>query len=341
MKKIRVLVVDDSLLFRKTIVDGISKHPQIEVVAMASNPYEARDCIIQYKPDVMTLDVEMPRMDGISFLSKLMPQYPMPVIMVSAVDDRVFEAMENGAVDFVVKSKLASNDHLNTFIRELSDKIVVASKANIVRKELPEPTHTLSHKSRKNGTIKLIALGASTGGIEATEKILTKLPITIPPMIIVQHMPAEFTRMYAERLNRICAPTIKEAENGDKLESGTIYIAKGGFHMKLVRSNDLYFLKLFQGDKVNGHIPSVDVTFQSVANYFNSDCISIILTGMGLDGAKGIRLLHNQGSPTIGQDEASSVVYGMPKAAFDYGAVDYQLSIHDIAGKIIHLLNRQ
>lgn len=339
MKKIKVLVVDDSVLFRRTIVDGISKNPNIEVVAVASDPYEARDCIIKHKPDVMTLDVEMPRMDGISFLAKLMPQYPMPVIMVSSVDNRVFEAMEHGAVDFIVKTNIASNNHLETFILDLTEKIIIASKANIQKKELKTITSAQqSISSNRSSKIKLIVLGASTGGIEATERIVTKLPQNIPPMLITQHMPAEFTRMYAERLNKICKPTIKEAESGDILTPGTIYIAKGGLHMKLLKNNEATRLKLFSGEKLNGHIPSIDVTFHSASKYYSTNCLGIILTGMGNDGAKGLKILHDLGAKTITQDQATSVVYGMPKVAYELGASDNVLAIDSIAEHILKLL---
>jgi len=336
MKIIKVLVVDDSLLYRKTIVDGISQHPNIEVVAVASNPYEARDCIIKHNPDVMTLDVEMPRMDGISFLAKLMPQYPMPVIMVSSVDNRVFEAMEYGAVDFVVKTNIASNKHLHSFIADLTEKIIIASESNITKKVLktPAPTSNPTSSQRIDKT-KLIVLGASTGGIGATETILTRLPNSIPPMLIIQHMPPEFTKMYADRLNKICKPRIKEAENGDVLETGTIYIAKGGFHMKILKHNESYILNLFEGEKLNGHIPSIDVTFHSVSKYFSKSCLAVILTGMGHDGAKGIRRLHDLGAYTIGQNKATSVVYGMPKVANDLGAIDIQSPIDSISDHIL------
>lgn len=348
-EKIRVLVVDDSILFRRTIVEGISKHPNIEVVAMAADPYEARDCIIKFKPDVMTLDVEMPKMNGIDFLKKLMPQYPMPVIMVSAVDNKVFEALKYGALDFVVKSNIASNNALESFIQELSEKILIASKATIKKQIIhtePLPSKTdkmpLSESPNKpfNKSIDLITIGASTGGTDATEKIISKLPAGLPPILIVQHMPPVFTNMYAERLNKLSAVEVREAKTGDILQKGYAYIAPGGLHMKLQKSSEGYMLRCFEGEKTNGHMPSVDVLFHSVSEFFSTNVVSVLLTGMGNDGAQGLLKLHRNGAKTIGQDEKTSVVYGMPKIAYELGAVDVQLPLPEIASQIIQFCQR-
>jgi len=351
MNKIKVLVVDDSLLFRRTIVEGISTDPMIEVIAMAADPYEARDQIVRYKPDVMTLDIEMPRMNGIEFLKRLMPQYPLPTIMVSAVDSKVFEALAYGAVDFVVKSNIASTTSLDEFMKELIAKIKVASTATVSKKVLPAhqpihkniaeitiPVNTATISSKKN-LIDIIVLGASTGGTEATEKVTSKLPSSLPPLLIVQHMPPLFTKMYAERLSRSSSLIIKEAETGDILQSGYGYVAPGDQHIKLIKTDNHYMIKCFQGPKVNGHMPSVDVLFESVASYFGSNAIAVILTGMGNDGAAGMNQLHDQGAYTIAQDEHTCVVYGMPKQAVLLGGVDKQSPIDDVAYQIIRHCN--
>lgn len=340
MNKIKVLVVDDSMLFRRTIVDGISIDPDIEVVAMAADPYEARDQIIKYRPDVMTLDVEMPKMNGIEFLKRLMPQYPLATVMVSAVDNKVFEALQVGAVDFVVKSNIASSHALEAFISELIEKIKIASTASLNTKNFATTNKTPlkqadtkspeANESQKKSTIDIIALGASTGGTEATEQVIKQLPGNLPPLLIVQHMPPVFTKMYAERLSRNSNLTIKEAETGDILKSGFAYVAPGDHHIKLLKHEDQYMIKCFQGPKVNGHMPSVDVMFKSVADYYSDNVLAVILTGMGNDGAKGMRLLHDQGAYTIAQDESTSVVYGMPRQAYELGGVDRRLPIQEI-----------
>lgn len=344
METIKVLVVDDSLLFRRTIIDGISKDPRIEVVAMAADPYEARDQIIKHRPDVMTLDVEMPKMNGIEFLKRLMPQYPLPTVMVSAVDDKVFEALQVGAVDFVVKSNIASSQALGAFIEELIEKIKIASTATLKSKNLQgtdkikskETSATTKLQDQPSKTkVDIIALGASTGGTEATEQVIKQLPGNLPPLLIVQHMPPVFTKMYAERLSRDSNLTIKEAETGDILQYGHGYVAPGDMHIKLMEHDDQYMIKCFKGSKVNGHMPSVDVMYNSVAEYFTNNALAVILTGMGNDGAKGMRLLHDQGAYTIAQDEATSVVYGMPKQAYELGGVDRRLPIQEIGYHIV------
>lgn len=338
-KKIKVLVVDDSILFRRTIIEGISKDPMIEVIAMAADPYEARDQIIAHKPDVMTLDVEMPKMDGIEFLKRLMPQYPIPTIMVSAVDDKVFEALKYGALDFVVKSNLASNQALSSFINSLTEKIKSASLVDMKSKYSANKSVVSStiQPSSNSSNIDIIALGASTGGPEATEKVLSTLPVNLPPIVIVQHMPPVFTTMYAKRLNENCLITVKEAETGDILKSGHAYIAKGSDHLKLIKTDRGMMVKCFQGNKVNGHMPSVDVLFASVTKYYNNNALGVILTGMGNDGAKGLLAMKKLGAPTIGQDERTSIVYGMPKAAYELGAVQFQTPIHHIGKQIISI----
>ncbi len=331
-RTIRVLIVDDSRLFREFLISGLSEEPSIEIVGWASDPYMARDKIIELRPDVMTLDVEMPRMDGIEFLKKLMPQHPMPVVVVSSIDTRVFEALHAGAVDYVTKPAGKTPQNMTMMIKELAVKIKIASTAN------------LSHLKRKYGrdeavvsqrhervTKSIIAIGASTGGTEATHSILKDLTPNMPPIVIVQHMPPVFTKLYADRMNSTCMLNIKEAENGEELRSNYVYVAPGDMHMKIVRRAQGTFIKLFQSEKVNGHCPSVDVLFDSIAEFYGKDAVSIILTGMGNDGAKGMLRLKEKGCKTIGQNEESCIVYGMPKVAYDIGAVDEQLPLKDIS----------
>lgn len=329
---IRVLIVDDSKLFREFLIGGLSEDPSIEIVGWASDPYMARDKIIELRPDVMTLDVEMPRMDGIEFLKKLMPQHPMPVVVVSSIDSRVFEALHAGAIDYVTKPAGKTPQNMNMMIKELAVKIKIASTAN------------LSHLKRKFGrdeaivstrheriTKSIIAIGASTGGTEATHSILRELVPNMPPIVIVQHMPPVFTKLYADRMNATCTLNIKEAEHGDELKANYVYVAPGDMHMKIVRNNQGSFIRLFQAERVNGHCPSVDVLFDSVAEFYGKDAVSVILTGMGNDGAKGMLRLREKGCRTIGQNEESCIVYGMPKVAYDIGAVEEQLPLKDIS----------
>jgi two-component system chemotaxis response regulator CheB len=341
MRQIRVLVVEDSLLFRELLVTNLNQDPQITVVATANNPFEARDAIIAYKPDVMTLDIELPCMNGIEFLRKLMPQYPMPVIMISSLSDRVFDAMAAGAVDFVDKTSLGTKLQTEKFIRkELTDKIKVAAVANlnnIRKKDLSE--NVMSKCRYKPGTI--IAIGASTGGTEAIVDVVRNFGMDMPGVVIVQHMPAGFTKLYAERLNTKCQMAVKEAEHGDIVRAGNIYLAPGGEqHMQIVRVGDNYQISLKTSPKVNGHCPSVDVLFESVAKAAKESAIGILLTGMGGDGAKGLLHMKEAGAHTIGQDASTCVVYGMPRVAYEIGAVEYQEKLADISRRTYQLLNR-
>lgn len=338
---IKVLVVDDSLLFRETFARKLSEDPGIEVVAKAGDVYEARDMIIKHRPDVMTLDVEMPKMNGIEFLKRLMPQYPLPTIVVSAVNDKVFDALNAGAVEFVTKP--GSHSNIDVFIKELIVKIKIASTAKVgyhkraVRKANPVPKKTPSAEC--DLCDKIIAIGASTGGTNALFDILKGLPSEhMPGIVVVQHMPPVFTKLYAERLNKNCSLEIKEAEHGDEISPGRVLIAPGGFHMRVVKRGKRFYIETEKGtesNKVSGHCPSVDVLFHSVAKHIGSKALGVILTGMGKDGADGLLAMKNQGARTIGQDEESSVVYGMPKVAFDIGAVDQQMPLQQISGGIM------
>lgn len=342
MRQIRVLVVEDSMVFRELLVKNLEKDPAIKVVATATDPFEARDKIIEYRPDVMTLDVELPKMNGIEFLRKLMPQYPLPVIVISSLSDKVFDALSAGAVDFVAKPSMADRTALEKFLsNELPVKVKVASTARISNIKKKTDVKLESSKDFKLKKDLLIAIGASTGGTEATATILREMNADIPGMVITQHMPPGFTTMYAKRLDDQCKFHVKEAENGDIIKPGHAYLAPGGDrHMKVQRVGDLLKIKLEEGPKVNGHCPSVDVLFESVAKACGDRALGIILTGMGGDGAKGLKSMRDAGARTIGQDESTCVVYGMPKVAYDLGAVEYQEKITDIAGKAYYVLNR-
>ena len=341
MRSIKVLIVDDSLVFRELLVQNLSRDPAITVVATAKDPYEARDAIIRHKPDVMTLDVELPRMSGIEFLRKLMPQYPLPVVVISALSDRVFDAMNAGAVDFVGKPTVTNRTQLEEFIRnELLVKIKIASTAKIgnIKKKIQGQNYNGPQVFKNN---LLVAIGASTGGTEAIFEVVKGFGPDIPGVVIVQHMPPGFTGMYAKRLNDQCRVRVKEAQTGDRVLPGHVLIAPGGDqHMRLVKVNGAYQVECRSGPRVNGHCPSVDVLFESVAKTAKKDAVGIILTGMGGDGAKGLLAMRSAGAKTIGQDESSCVVYGMPKVAYDIGAVEQQVKLADTAARTYMLLNK-
>jgi len=337
-KKIRVLVVDDSIVFREVIGRGISSDPLIEVVAAAGDPFEARDKILKFHPDVITCDVEMPKMNGIEFVRRLLPQYSVSVIMVSSVSEAVFDAMNAGTVDFVVKPDVQSPKGVEAFIRELVIKIKTASVAKVKpKKSETEANRFIGNVDYNSNNI--IAIGASTGGTEAVFNILKYLPPTVPGIVIVQHIPPVFSRMFAERLDNQTRLKVKEARTGDYVEQGKVIIAPGDQHMKVKKFGDRYKVECFQGDKVNGHCPSVDILFESVAKEAGSHAIGIILTGMGYDGAKGLLAMRRKGARTIGQDEQSSVVYGMPKVAYDLGAVEIQTSLGNIPQMLSTMLS--
>ena len=341
MRKIRVLIVEDSLLFRELLVQSLNADPGIEVVATARDPFEARDKIIEYKPDVMTLDVELPRMSGIEFLQKLMPQYPLPVVVISSLSEKVFDAMNAGAVDFVAKPANATKEQLQTFMKnELAVKIKVASIAKVGswKKTVIQASGEHLNGERKD---LIVAIGASTGGTEAISTVLKEFDYDIPGVVIVQHMPAKFTEMYADRLNEKCRVQVKEAKNGDPVLPGQVLIAPGGdAHMSVVKKGDGYYVVIKEAEKVNGHRPSVDVLFESVAKVAGKKAVGIILTGMGGDGAKGLKAMRDAGAKTIGQDESTCIVYGMPKVAYDIEAVEFQEKLPDIAKRAYTLLGK-
>ncbi len=338
MRKIKVLVVDDSLLFRNLLVESLRMDPSIEVVAQAGDAYAARDAILQYRPDVMTLDVEMPRMGGIEFLRRLLPQYPLPVVVISALSEKVFDAMEAGAVDFVCKPNSIERDKVSAFLRkELGTKIKIASTVKVGRMKCAE-SFPVNHASTAWNNNMIVAIGASTGGTEAIFEVVRQFRRDIPGVVIVQHMPPGFTQMYANRLNNQCQVAVKEAVTGDRVLPGQVLIAPGDKQMRLLKVNGVYQVECRPGEKVSGHCPSVDVLFSSVAKSAGKDAVGVILTGMGGDGAKGMLEMRKAGAVTIGQNEASCVVYGMPKVAYDIGAVQYQAELSQIANKVYSVL---
>lgn len=351
-KKIKVLITDDSLFFRNILKQELSKDPHIEIIGMAVDPIDAEDKILQLKPDIVTLDVEMPRMDGITFLKKLMKENPTKVVLVSSLNISVFDALDAGAVDFVKKPDMGAQSEINTFFLELRSKIKIAHIAKL-RSKIEENTNTASELSiekpsvisninlRSSITKQIIAIGASTGGTEATLEILKKLPKEVPGILITQHMPAGFTKMYADRLNKLCQMEVREAVHGDRLTPGLALLAPGDKQMRLAKDAKGYFVRCTEEEKVSGHCPSVDVLFESVSKTAGSNAIGVILTGMGKDGAEGLLMMKTEGAYTIGQDQASCVVYGMPKAAYDIGAVQIQSPVSEIANILIKNLNKR
>jgi len=348
MKKIRLLIVDDSAVFRGIIERGVSADPDIETVAIATDPYEARDKIIEFSPDVVVYDVVMPKMNGIEFIRRLLPQYPIRVIVMGSVSDAALDAMNAGAVDFVAKPNISIGRTKDIFLQDLISKIKIAASANInivnshsdsARDSVLHSVRNQSAASNQNKTSsyskKIIAIGASTGGTEAIFNILNKLPPDLPGIVIVQHIPPEFSRMFAERMNKSTLFSVRVAKTGDFVESGHVLIAPGDMHMRVKRLGSKLRVETFTSDKVNGHCPSADVLFESVAAACGEDAVGVILTGMGDDGARGLLSMKKAGAPTIGQDEKTSVVYGMPKVAYEIGAVEKQYPLHKIPKAII------
>lgn len=336
-RKIKVMVVDDSVFFNKILTDGISSDPEIEVIETAFDAYEADRKLGTCKPDVITLDIEMPGLNGLEFLKRLMVKRPIPVIVVSSANQYVFEALNAGAIEFIDKPKSMIVGDVDLFSQELIAKIKIASKAKIALEgyDMKKNYFDATPKYTKDT---IIAIGASTGGTDATYKILTTLPADMPPIIIAQHMPASFTKMYAERLNRFSRLEVIEAYDGAIATAGKVLIAPGDFHMKLVKSGSNYVISCNKDDKVNGHRPSVDVLFESVSIAAGRYAYGVILTGMGGDGAKGLLKMRQAGARTIGQDEATSVVYGMPRVAYDIGAVEKQVAIDKVVATLIDYL---
>ena len=392
MRRIKLLVVDDSILFREVLARYINQDDMIEVVGKAGDAYSARDMILQYEPDVMTLDLEMPRMDGIAFLKKLLPQYYISTIAVSSSEERKAACIEAGAVEFLAKPHTRTTGEMATFAAELcrairraykhanpnavissepsfaantppkSSSSVITNAANTVqfarkakeqvsqtktyfstnvRKEVKEDP-ALSNNYVKHSRLKksdaIIALGASTGGTEALEQVIRLFPEDTPPVIVVQHMPAGFTKLYADRLNHSCKMEVKEAVDGERLRRGLVIVGAGEHHLRLCKDRQGYYISSKPGEKVSGHCPSVDVMFSSVAEVAGPLSIGAILTGMGKDGAEGLLKMRQAGAFTIGQDKETCVVYGMPMEAYNIGAVEVQAPLYKISDLILNNL---
>lgn len=338
-RKIKVLIVDDSALTRLLYTELLNSDPAIEVVGEASDPYEAREKIKELSPDVLTLDIKMPKMDGLSFLEKIMELRPMPVIMVSALTQKgateTIKCLELGAVDYVSKPLVKqSEEGLMDLRNKLVSKVKIASVAQVRNPGTGKPALLKAPPISLN-TDKVVAIGASTGGVEALGRVLCRLPKNFPPILIVQHMPKFFTGSFAKRLNSFCEIMVHEAEDGMRITSGNAYIAPGGQHLQIASDRQGYVCRVIDGEKVSGHAPSVDVLFESVANVVGSKAVGALLTGMGKDGAQGMLKLKKYGAKTIAQDEESCVVYGMPRAAMELKAVDVEAPLDFIAEEIL------
>lgn len=355
MAKTRVIVVDDSALVRSMLTEIINRQHDMECIGAAADPLVAREMIRNLNPDVITLDVEMPRMDGIDFLSKLMRLRPMPVVMVSTLTERgadvTLKALELGAIDFVAKPKIGVADGLKLLADDITDKIRIASKARIHRlptpaaatpaggaaasTAAPRPAPVASPSLGRLSTEKIIFIGASTGGTEATKEVLITLPADAPAVVITQHMPPGFTRNYANRLDGLCKISVKEATDGERILPGHAYIAPGGMHLSVERSGANYIARVQDGDPVNRHKPSVEVLFKSAARTVGPNAIGVMLTGMGADGAKAMREMRDAGAYCVAQDEASCVVFGMPREAIAAGAVNEVLPLNKITAHVL------
>ncbi len=344
VQDIKVLVVDDSAVVRKVFSEQLSKQKGIVVIGTAPDPYVAREKIVMLSPDVITLDIEMPRMDGITFLKKLMQYYPLPVIIVSSLTTKgsklALEALSLGALEIISKPSAAYS--VGDMSIQLAEKIRAVSRVKMIPKPMPQNTNralaAIESKALSETTNKIIAIGASTGGTEAIRKVLTRLPRNTPGIVVVQHMPAQFTNSFAERLNELCQMSVKEAKNGDTVLNGQVLIAPGNYHMLFKRSGARYYVEVKTGPLVHYQRPAVDVLFKSVARYAGANALGIILTGMGKDGAIGMLDMKKAGAINIAQDEKSCVVFGMPKEAINLGAVDYVQDINSIANKTISIL---
>jgi two-component system chemotaxis response regulator CheB len=355
MNKIRVLIIDDSVLIRKILTEILNSSPEIEVVGAAADPLIARDMIKQLHPDVLTLDIEMPHMDGITFLRNLMRLRPTPVVMISTLTEKgaevTLEALTLGAVDFIAKPKVDVANTLNNYADDIINKVKIAARANVSNSshraiKAKEPDKTISevnvnsHFERKRvvASNKIIALGASTGGTEAIKAVVKSLPAETPAIVITQHLPAAFSESFVRHIDLITAMTACIPKDGQSVETGHIYLAPGDKHMMIKKEGNGYIIKLHDGEPVNRHKPAVDVMFSSVANSAGANAIAVLLTGMGADGAVGMKEMHDAGAKTVIQDESSSVVWGMPGAAFKLGCTDFVVPLQDVANKILSLV---
>jgi two-component system, chemotaxis family, protein-glutamate methylesterase/glutaminase len=340
MKKIKVLVVDDSAFIRQMLTQLLKSDAAIDVVGAAPNPLRAREMIKELNPDVLTLDVEMPEMDGLAFLEKLMRLRPMPVVMVSSLTEKgaeiTLQALELGAVDFIAKPKIDLREGLEGMAQDIISKVKYAATARL-RAASDRARPAVLKAPVFKGTEKIIAIGSSTGGVEALIEIITALPQNSPAVVIAQHMPANFTTTFAARLDKLSAMKVHEANNGARILPGHVYLAPGGFHLLVERSGANYLTKVTDAvPPMNGHRPSVDALFHSVAQNVGQNAVGAILTGMGNDGAKGLLDMRQQGAQTFGQDEHSCVVYGMPKIAMQLGAVGQELPLTQLAAALMN-----
>jgi two-component system chemotaxis response regulator CheB len=351
MAKTKVVVVDDSALVRSILTEIINRQTDMECIGAAADPLVAREMIRNLNPDVITLDVEMPRMDGLDFLSRLMRLRPMPVVMVSTLTERgaevTLKALELGAIDFVAKPKIGVADGIRLLAQDITDKIRIASKAHIRRAPAPvaagtaapAPVKAVTMASLgKASTEKIIFIGASTGGTEATKDVLVNLPADSPAVVITQHMPPGFTKSYAARLDGLCKIRVKEAQDGERILPGHGYIAPGGLHLTVERSGANYIARVQDGEPINRHKPSVEALFLSAAKVVGPNAIGIMLTGMGADGARAMKVMKDAGAYNYCQDEASCVVFGMPREAIAAGAADEVLPLNQIATKVLERL---
>jgi two-component system chemotaxis response regulator CheB len=347
-RKQRVLIVDDSALVRQVLTNILSRHPMLEVVGIAKDPYDARERVKELNPDVLTLDVEMPRMDGLTFLGKLMKAHPMPVVMLSSLTAKgtttALDALDLGAVDVIGKPVANQAAGLEAMGTEIAETVYAASLARVRAHRAPASSaHTalapLAARAKAGRTI--IAIGSSTGGTEALREVFEVIPENLPPIAVVQHMLPGFTTAFAERLDRTCRARVKVAEDGEALKPGTVYFAPSEAHLSIARNSMGLVARVQPGDRVSRHLPSVDVLFQSVAETCGPHALGVILTGMGDDGARGLLQMRQKGSRTLGQDEATCVVYGMPRVAFMRGAVEEQAPLGAIAGHLVAWCGRE
>lgn len=355
MNKVRVLIIDDSLLIRKILTEIFNSSPDIEVVGAAADPLIAREMIKQLNPDVLTLDIEMPRMDGLTFLRNLMRLRPTPVVMISTLTEKgaevTLEALTLGAVDFIAKPKVAVVSTLNSYADDIISKVKMAARANVRNDtnrtlrprevdKTPGDVNLKTEPVKKHAAAgnKIIALGASTGGTEAIKAVVKGLPAGTPAVVITQHLPAAFSESFVRHIDLVTEMTACIPKHGQTVAAGHIYLAPGDRHMKVIREGSGFVIQLHNGEPVNRHKPAVDVMFRSVARNAGANAVAVLLTGMGADGAIGMKEMHDAGAKTVIQDEQSSVVWGMPGAAFKLGCTDYVLPLEDVAHKILSLI---
>ena len=343
--RFKVLIVDDSALMRQILTQIFNSDPELEVVGTAGDPFVAREKIKSLDPDVLTLDIEMPRMDGLTFLEKLMRGHPMPVIMISSLtsmgSDTTLRALALGAIDYVSKPKVDVSNGTIERAEEILAKVKAAARARVRRPfAAPPPTPVTGRAYQFTATHKIVAIGASTGGTEALKELLSPLPADFPGIVIVQHMPEAFTHQFAERLDSLCKIRVKEAQDGDRILPGHALLAPGGHHMAVVRKGTEYAVHVYRGERVNRHLPSVDVLFSSCARNMGKNALGVLLTGMGADGARGMLEMKQAASFTIAQDESTSVVFGMPREAILLNAVDQVLPLDQIPVALMQKLSR-